>query len=114
MSTAAHRKIAVLKTISFKVSFFFYSELKAVKPRSTGPGHGYWAHLRRGEADISSQSYSHFFFRFTHTFTLQDTHTTHPTSHRTFTFAKKKKFLSFQATQNIDQIYHGPSKISSI
>lgn len=45
------KKSKALKTISFNVTFSLYSELKMVKLRSSGPWHGYWAHLRRGEAD---------------------------------------------------------------
>lgn len=41
----------MLETISFSVTFFLHSELKTVKLCSSGAGHGYWAHLRRGEAN---------------------------------------------------------------
>lgn len=77
-----------------EITFFIYSELKTENLRSSGPGHGYWAHLRRGEADIGSAL---FVFGGTHLHT--PTHTTHPDSYHTFTFDPKRHLILTRTTK---------------
>lgn len=75
-----------------EITFFIYSELKTENLRSSGPGHGYWAHLRRAEADIGSAL---FVFGGTHLHTP-----THTASDHTFTFDLKQPLVSGNCTKN--------------